>query len=143
MLGGLGRSFMISSLSSGFSVVGFHSRSLRLFLFFPCLSWYRRTELISWRFGPFYLEFCCSSLAWTSCFSLWGASYLLAGGWAFGALGMCLPTSCWLWHFGHYFSSDLLFGSLRWYSITHICVRRIALSHILSFCFFFSDFWLF
>jgi len=22
------------------------------------------------------------------------ASYLLAGGWAFGALGMCLPTSC-------------------------------------------------
>ena len=137
MLGGLGRLFMVSSLSSGFSVVGFHSRSLRLFLFFPCFPWYRRTELISWRFGPFYLEFCGSSLAWASCFSLWGASYLLAGGWAFGALGMCLPTSCWLWHFGHYFSSDLLswFFALVLYH-THLCSEDCFVSDFIFLLFF-------
>ncbi|KAF3602638.1 hypothetical protein F2Q69_00036666 [Brassica cretica] len=63
MLGGFGRLFMVSSLSSCFSVVGFHSRSLRVLWFFAGMG-----VLL--------------------------ASYLLAGGCAFGALGMCLPTSC-------------------------------------------------
>ena len=142
MLSGLGRLFMVSSLSSGFSVDGFLSHSLRLFLFFPCFLWYRCMKLVSWSFGPFYRKFCGSSLAWASCFSLWGASYLLAGGLTLGALGMCLPTSCWLWRSGYYFSSD----SLSWFFAlvlyhTHLCSEECFVSDFIFL--FFSDFWLF
>ena len=40
-----------------FLVVGFHSPSLRLFLFFSRFPWYRCAELIFRRFGPFNSEF--------------------------------------------------------------------------------------
>ena len=122
---------LVSSMSYGFSMVGFHSASLRLFLFFSCFPWYRCAELVFWNFGPFNSELCGSSLAWTLCmylFSLWGASYFIAGGCASyfiaggcasGALGMCLPTSWWFWSSSDYSSSDphfLLFCVGAWSS---------------------------
>ena len=93
MLSTLIRLFMVSSLSFGFSVIGFHSPPLRLFIFFSCIPWYRCAELVFWSFGFFYSKFCCSSLAWAPCmclFSLWGASYLLSGGCVSGDLDMHL-----------------------------------------------------
>ncbi|KAF3604416.1 hypothetical protein F2Q69_00037585 [Brassica cretica] len=39
----------------------------RLFLFFPCSTWYKCAELVSWSFGHFYPELYDSSLAWTPC----------------------------------------------------------------------------
>ncbi|KAG5388478.1 hypothetical protein IGI04_030019 [Brassica rapa subsp. trilocularis] len=87
------RLFLVSNLSSGFSVVGFHSPSLMLRFFFPCFPWYICVELVSWSFDLFYSELCVSSLAWAPCmwlFCLCGDSYLLAGG---CALGMCFPAS--------------------------------------------------
>ena len=103
MLCTLGKLFMVSSLSFGFSVVGFHSPPLRLFTFFSCILWCRCAELVFWSFGLFYSEFCGSSLAWAPCmclFSLWGASYFLAGGCVSGALDMRLFVLWW------FFSSD-------------------------------------
>ena len=82
---------MVSSLSFGFSVVGFNSPPIRLLIFFSCIPWCWCAELVFWSFGFFYLEFCGLSLAWAPCmclFSLWGASYLLAGGCVSGALDM-------------------------------------------------------
>ena len=103
---------MVSSLSFGFSVVGFHSPPLRLFIFFSCIHWCRFAELIFWSFGFFYSEFCGSSLAWALCmclFSLWGAPYLLAGGCASGVLDMRLFVSWWLCSSDDYSFSDPLF----------------------------------
>ena len=97
MLCALVRLFMVSSLSFGFSVVGFNSPPIRLLIFFSCIPWCWCAELVFWSFGFFYLEFCGLSLAWAPCmclFSLWGASYLLAGGCASGALDMC-PFISW------------------------------------------------
>ncbi|KAF3601143.1 hypothetical protein F2Q69_00036965 [Brassica cretica] len=55
-------------------------------------------KLELWFFGgwlPFLLPQSFVVLRWHGRLALvYGASYLLAGGWAFGALGMCLPTSC-------------------------------------------------
>ncbi|KAF3533040.1 hypothetical protein DY000_02042516 [Brassica cretica] len=55
-------------------------------------------KLELWFFGgwlPFSLPQSFVVLRWHGRLALvYGASYLLAGGWAFGALGMCLPTSC-------------------------------------------------
>ena len=119
MLCTLGKLFMVSSLSFGFSVVGFHSPPLRLFTFFSCILWCRCAELVFWSFGLFYSEFCGSSLAWTSCmclFSLWGASYLLAGGCDSGAWGMCLLGSWWLWSPDDYSFSDL-FGFFGFFGL--------------------------
>ena len=67
MLCGSGRLFLVSGLGSGFLVTGLHSSSLRLFLFFPCSTWYKCAELVSWSFGHFYPELYDSSLAWTPC----------------------------------------------------------------------------
>ena len=103
---------MFSSLSFSFSVVGFHSLPLRLFIFFSCISWCRCDELVFWSFGFFYSEFCGSSLAWTLCmclFSLWSVPYLLAGGCASGALDMRLFVSWWLCSSDNYYFSDPLF----------------------------------
>ena len=104
---------MVSSLSIGFSVVGFHSLSLGLFIFFSCIHWCRSAEFLFWSFGFFYSEFCGSSLAWAPCmclFSLWGASYILAGGCAFGTLDMCLFVSWWLCSSDDYSFSNPFFG---------------------------------
>ncbi|KAF3603225.1 hypothetical protein F2Q69_00038008 [Brassica cretica] len=55
-------------------------------------------KLELWFFGgwlPFSLSQSFVVLRWHERLALvYGASYLLAGGRAFGALGMCLPTSC-------------------------------------------------
>ena len=105
------RLFLVSGLGSGFLVTGLHSSSLRLFLFFPCSTWYKCVKLVSWSFGHFYPEFYDSSLAWTPClcfFSLGGGSHLLPCGCASGALRMCPLASWWLWPFGYYSSSDPL-----------------------------------
>ena len=93
MLFGSGRLFLVSSLGSGLSVIDFHSLSLMLFLFFPCFTWYRCAELVSWSFGILYPELCGFSLAWAPClwfFSLWGVSHFLTYSCASGALSMCL-----------------------------------------------------
>ena len=103
---------MVSSLSFGFSMVGFHSPPLRLFTFFSYIFWCRCAELVFWSFGFFYSEFCCSSLAWAPCmclFGLWCASYLLAGGCASGALDMHLFISWWLFSSDDYSFSDPFF----------------------------------
>ena len=103
---------MVSNLSFSFSVVGFHSPPLKLFIFFSCIPWCRCAELIFWSFGFVYSEFCGSSLAWTPCmclFSLWGAHYLLAGGCASGVLDMRLFVSWWLCSSDDYSFSDPLF----------------------------------
>ncbi|KAH0886126.1 hypothetical protein HID58_062222, partial [Brassica napus] len=42
--------FMVSSLSFSFSVVGFHSPPLRLFIFFSCIHWCRFAEVL-WFFA--------------------------------------------------------------------------------------------
>ena len=112
MLCMLGRLFMVSSLRFGFSVVGFYSPSLRLFILFSCIPLCKCAELVFWSFGFFYLEFCSSSLAWALTmflFSLWGASYLLAGGCVSGALDMRPFVSWWLCSSDDYFFSDPLF----------------------------------
>ena len=104
--------FIVSSLSFGFSVVGFHSPPLRFYIFFSCISWCRCAEWVFWSFGFFYLEFCGSSLAWAPCmclFSLWGVFYLLAGGRASGVLDMRLFFSWWLCSFDDYYISDSFF----------------------------------
>ena len=98
---------MVSRLSFGFLVVGFHFFPLRLSIFFSCIHWCRCVELVFWSFGFFYSEFRGSSLAWALCmclFNLRGASYLLAGGCVSGALDMRLFVSLWL-----YFSHDYSF----------------------------------
>ena len=139
----LERLVMISSLSFGFSVVGFHSLPLRLFIFFSRILWCRCAELVFWSFDFFYSEFCGSSMAWAPCmclFSLWGASYFLAGGCAFGVLDMRLFVS---WRL--YSSDDYSFsGPLFWFFFAlvldrdHLC-SGIALSHILSFYLFLTS----
>ena len=55
---------MVSSLSSDFSVVGFHSSPLMLFIFFSCVSLCRCAELVFRSFGFFYSDLCDSLLAW-------------------------------------------------------------------------------
>ena len=57
---------MVSSLSSDFSVVGFHSSPLMLFIFFSCVSLCRCAELVFQSFGFFYSDLCDALLAWTS-----------------------------------------------------------------------------
>ena len=112
MLCAPGRLFMVSSLSFGFSVVGFHSHPLRLFIFFSCIPWCRCAELLFWSFGFFYSEFCGSSLSWAPCmylFSLWGASYLLTGACASGALDMHLFVLWWFCYSDDYSFSDPFF----------------------------------
>ena len=139
MFCGLGRLFLVSNLSFGLSVVGFHFLSLRLFFFFSCFPWYRCVELVSWSCGLFYSELCGSSLAWVPCiwlFCLRGASYLLTGG---CALGMCFPASWWFWCSVDYSSSDLFFFSfLDWCLIAFIYVPDLYwVSVTIVFCFFF------
>ncbi|KAF2584480.1 hypothetical protein F2Q70_00034795 [Brassica cretica] len=51
-------------------VVGFHSPTLGLFIFFSCIPWCRCAELLFWSFGFFYSEFCGSSLSWAPCMYL-------------------------------------------------------------------------
>ena len=106
--------FLVLSLGFCLSLLTFHSPSLSLFLLFPSFPWYRCAKLISWSFGPFYPKICGSLMACATClclFSLWGIFYLLAGGCAFGELGMCLAASWWLWHSGDYSSSEYFLGS--------------------------------
>ena len=125
--------FLVSNLSYGFSVVGFHSPSLMLLFFFPCFPWYGCVDLVSWSFGLFYSELCGSSLAWApymELFCLWGASYLLVGGCALGmcfpALGMCFPASWWLWSSGDYSSSDMFFWCFGLVlNRVHLCSRPL------------------
>ena len=112
MLCALGRLFIVSSLSFGFSVVGFHSPTIMLFIFFSCFHWCRCAELVFCSFSFFYSEFCGSLLSWASCmylFSLWGASYLLAGSCAASALDMRLFVLWWLCSSDDYSFSGPLF----------------------------------
>ena len=145
MLCALERLFMVSNLSFVFSVVGFYSPTLKLFIFFSCIPWCMCAELLFWSFGFFYSEFCGSSLSWAPCmylFSLWGAFYLLTGGCASGALDMRLFVLWWFFFPMIIPSLTRFFGFLLWCLIAILCVLGIALSHILSF-YFFSDICLF
>ena len=136
---------MVSNLSFVFSVVGFYSPTLKLFIFFSCIPWCRCAGLLFWSFGFFNSEFCGSSLSWAPCmylFSLWGASYILIGGCASGALDMRLFVLWWFFFPMIIPSLTRFFGFLLWCLIAILCVLGIALSHILSF-YFFSDICLF
>ena len=136
MICGFGRLFIVSSLSYDFSVVGFNSPFLRLFLFFPCFSWYRCAELITRSFGLFYPELCGSLMAWAHClclFSLLGGSYFLAGGCDSDALDMCFLIR------GDFDISVIILpltrflGFLCWCLIALFCAWGISLFQILSF----------
>ena len=136
MLCTLGRLFMVSSLSFGFSVVGFHSSPLRLFIFFSCILWCRCVKLVFWSFGFFYSKFCGSLLASAPCmclFSLWGASYLLADGCVASALDMRLFVSWWLCSSDDSCFSDPLF----WFffvlmlDLDHLCSEDCFISYFI------------
>ena len=135
---------MVSSLSFGFSVVGFHSPPLRLFTFFSCILWCRCAELVFWSFGLFYSEFCGSSLAWAPCmclFSLWGASYFLAGGCVSGALDMRLFVLWWLFSSDDYSFSGPLFW-VFWFFCTGAWSRSFVFRRLLYLIFYlFTFFW--
>ena len=99
MLCGLIRLCLVWSLIFGFSVLTSHSPFLRLFLFISYFPWYRCAELVSWILVFSIQSFVFFLLAGATClclFSLWGVSYLLAGGCSFGDLSMCLSASWWL-----------------------------------------------
>ena len=138
-----GRLFLVSNLSSCFSVVGFHSPSFRLFLFFSCFPWYlcgvNLSELWSLQF-----KVCGSLLECAPCmclFSLWSASYLLAGGCASGALGMCLPVLWWPLFSGDDFSGPLFWLFALVIDRTPLCSKDFFVSDFIFY--FFSDICLF
>ena len=137
----LGRLFMVSSLSFGFSVVGFRFPTLRLFIFFSCIPWCRCAELVFWSFGFFYSEFCGSSLSWMPCmylFSLWGASisWWLCF-WCFRHASFCFVVTLFFWW--SFFLWPVFLVFLRWCLITILCVPGIVLSYILSFYLFLTS----
>ena len=109
------------------------------YIFFSCIPWCRCVELLFCSFGFFYSEFCGASLLLAPCmylFSLWGASYLLAGGCASGALDMRLFVLWWFCSSDDYsFSNPFFLFFLRWCLIAILCVLKIALSHIYVFTF--------
>ena len=133
---------MVSSLTFGFLVVGFHSSPLMLFIFFSCIPWCRCVELVFWSFGFFYSKFFGSSLAWALCiclFSLRGASYLLADGCVSSALDIRPFVSLWLYFSEDYSFSDPFFWFFALVLDLRSFVLGIALSHILSFYLFLTS----
>ena len=134
---------MVSSLSSSFLVVDFHSHSLRFSLFFSCVFWRMCAELVVWSFGHLYSELYGFFLAYALCmclFSLCGVSYLLTSGCAFGSLDMCFLVSWLLCSSNDYFIYDLFLAfciGTRSHSFVFgglFCLRFIFVSFLTSAC---------
>ena len=135
MLCALGRLFMVSSLSFGFSVVGFHSLPLMFFYLFLMhhLVYVCGVSLLRLWFLLFrVLWFFASMSALYVFFSLWGTSYLLLGGCASGYLDMRLFASLWLCSSDDYsFSGPLFLFFALVFDRDHLCSGDCFVSYFI------------
>ena len=139
MFCGLGRLFLVSNLSSDFSVVGFHSPSLMLLFFFSCFLWYKFVELVSWCFGLFYSELFGSSLVWGSLYVvvLSVRCFILFSWW------LCIMHvfSCFVvtlvWWLFFLWSFFVCFGLV--FDRVHLCSRLLLSKCYYSILFFLCD----